>query len=133
MSYRLTEQYGGSNGAYDVWWNNRSDFNHDGEYAFFLSSTRDFSDVGGKGFSAGVSGAYGAGAKADGYDELVEYAYSFFANYAIQAGALKDANISFYYTNFFNDSDAPNWTGYSNAFQDETDFKLALTIPFGVK
>ena len=133
MAYRLTEQYGGSNGAYDVWWNNRSDFNHDGEYAFFLSSTRDFSDIGGKGFSAGVSGAYGAGAKADGYDELVEYAYSFFANYAIQAGALKDANISFYYTNFFNDSDAPDWGAYSNAFNDETDFKLALTIPFGVK
>ena len=133
MAYRLTEQYGGSNGAYDIWWNNRSDFNHDGEYAFFLSSTRDFSDVGGTGFSAGVSGAYGAGAKAAGYDELVEYAYSFFANYAIQAGALKDANIGFYYTNYFNDTDAPDWGAYSNGFNDETDFKLTLTIPFAVK
>jgi len=133
MSYRLTEQYGGSNGAYEIWWNNRSDFNHDGEYAFFLSSSRDFSDVGGTGFSAGVSGAYGAGAKAAGYDELVEYAYSFFANYAIQAGALKDANIGFYYTNYFNDTDAPDWGAYSNGFNDETDFKLTLTIPFAVK
>ncbi|KAA8676619.1 multidrug transporter [Vibrio gigantis] len=133
MSYRLTEAYGGSNGAYDIWWNNRSDFNHDGEYAFFLSSARDFSDIGGTGFSAGVSGAYGAGAKADGYDELVEYAYSFFANYAIQAGALKDANISFYYTNYYNDTNANDWAVYSNGFNDETDFKLALTIPFGVK
>jgi len=133
MSYRLTEQYGGSNGAYEIWWNNRSDFNHDGEYAFFLSSSRDFSDVGGTGFSAGVSGAYGAGAKAAGYDELVEYAYSFFANYAIQAGALKDANIGFYYTNYFNDTDAPDWEVYSNGFNDETDFKLTLTIPFAVK
>lgn len=133
MAYRLTEQYGGSNGAYEVWWNNRSDFNHDGEYAFFVSAARDFSDIGGEGFSAGVSGAYGAGAKAAGYDELVEYAYSFFANYAIQGGALKDANIGFYYTNFFNDSDAPDWGAYSNAFNDETDFKLTLTIPFSVK
>lgn len=133
MAYRLTEQYGGSNGAYEVWWNNRSDFNHDGEYAFFLSATRDFSDIGGTGFSAGLSGAYGAGAKAAGYDELVEYAYSFFANYAIQGGALKDANISFYYTNFYNDSDASDWGPYSNAFNDETDFKLILTMPFGVK
>ncbi|MGR5133127.1 multidrug transporter [Vibrio alfacsensis] len=133
MAYRLTEQYGGSNGAYEIWWNNRSDFNHDGEYAFFLSATRDFSDIGGQGFSAGLSGAYGAGAKAAGYDELVEYAYSFFANYAIQGGALKDANISFYYTNFYNDSDAPDWNVYSNAFNDETDFKLILTMPFSVK
>ncbi|NVC92872.1 OprD family porin [Vibrio natriegens] len=133
MAYRLTEQYGGSNGSYDVWWNNRSDFNHDGEYAFFLSASRDFADIGGNGFSAGLSGAYGAGAKASGYDELVEYAYSFFANYAIQGGALKDANISFYYTNFYNDSDAPDWGPYSNAFNDETDFKLILTMPFGVK
>ncbi len=133
MAYRLTEQYGGSNGAYEIWWNNRSDFNHDGEYAFFLSAARDFSDIGGNGFSAGISGAYGAGADADGYDELVEYAYSFFANYAIQAGALKDANVSFYYTNFYNDSDAADWDAYSNAFNDETDFKLMLTIPFAVK
>ncbi|MGD8173389.1 multidrug transporter [Vibrio sp. TRT 21S02] len=133
MAYRLTEQYGGSNGAYEVWWNNRSDFNHDGEYAFFLSAARDFSDIGGNGFSAGVSGAYGAGAKAEGFKELTEYAYSFFANYAIQGGALKDANISFYYTNFYNDTDAGDWGAYSNAFNDETDFKLMLTIPFAVK
>lgn len=56
-----------------------------------------------------------------------------FANYAIQAGALKDATVAFHYTQYFNDSDAPNWTGYANAFQDETDFKLILAIPFNVK
>ncbi|EMN6209222.1 multidrug transporter [Vibrio vulnificus] len=133
MAYRLTSQYGGSNGAYDIWWNNRSDFNHDGEFAGFLSVSRDFSDIGGKGFSAGISGAFGFGAEAKGYDDLKEYAYSLFANYAIQAGALKDANVSFYYTQYFNDTDAPNWTGYTNLFQDETDFKLMLTIPFNVK
>ncbi|MGB1281174.1 MAG: multidrug transporter, partial [Vibrio cyclitrophicus] len=106
LSYRLTSQYGGSNGAYDIWWNNRSDFNHDGEFAGFLSASRDFSDIGGKGFSAGISGAFGFGAEATGYDDLTEYAYSLFANYAIQAGALADANVSFYYTEYFNDSDA---------------------------
>lgn len=133
MAYRLTSQYGGSNGAYDIWWNNRSDFNHDGEIAFFLSAARDFSDIGGKGFSAGVNGAYGFGSEAQGFEDLTEYSYSFFANYAIQAGALKDANVSFYYTNYYNDTDAPNWTGYTNLFQDEEDFKLMLTIPFSVK
>lgn len=133
MAYRLTSQYGGSNGAYDIWWNNRSDFNHDGEFAAFLSASRDFSDIGGQGFSAGVSGAIGFGAEAEGYKDLTEYAFSLFANYAIQEGALKDANVSFYYTEYFNDTDAPNWAGYTNLFQDETDFKLMLTIPFSVK
>ncbi len=133
MSYRLTSEYGGSNGAYDVWWNNRSDFNHDGELAGFLSATRDFSDIGGEGFSAGISAAAGAGAKANGYKELVEYAYSLFANYAIQEGALKDANISMHYTQFYNESDAGDWAPYSNAFNDETDFKLILSMPFSVK
>ncbi len=133
MSYRLTSQYGGSNGAYEIWWNNRSDFNHDEELAVFGSVSRDFSDIGGKGFSAGLSGAYGFGSSAEGYDDLSEYAYSVFANYAIQAGALKDAHISFYYTNYYNDTNAPNWTGYTNLFQDEEDFKLVLAIPFSVK
>ncbi|GAB7228000.1 MULTISPECIES: hypothetical protein [Vibrio] len=133
MSYRLTSQYGGSNGAYEIWWNNRSDFNHDEELAVFASVSRDFSDIGGKGFSAGISGAYGFGSSVQGYDDLTEYAYSAFANYAIQAGALKDAHISFYYTNYFNDTNAPNWTGYTNLFQDEEDFKLVLAIPFSVK
>ncbi|HIF9112881.1 TPA: multidrug transporter [Photobacterium damselae] len=133
FAYRLTEQYGGSNGAYDIWWNNRSDYNHDGEFAVFGSLARDFADYGANGFNAGVSGAYGFGAKADGYKELKEYAFSVFANYAIQAGALKDANISMYYTQYYNDSDAPDWNVYSNAFNDETDYKLILTIPFNVK
>lgn len=133
MAYRLTSQYGGSNGAYEIWWNNRSDFNHDEELAVFGSVSRDFSDIGGKGFSAGLSAAYGFGSSAQGYDDLSEYAYSLFANYAIQAGALEDANISFYYTNYYNDTNAPNWTGYTNLFQDEEDFKLILAIPFSVK
>ncbi|NAX19958.1 multidrug transporter [Vibrio sp. V39_P1S14PM300] len=133
LAYRLTSQYGGSNGAYEIWWNNRSDYNHDEELAFFLSASRDFSDIGATGFSAGINGAYGFGSEAQGYDDLKEYAYSLFANYAIQGGALKDANISFYYTEYFNDTDAPSWAGYTNLFQDETDFKLMLTIPFTVK
>ncbi|MCG9629051.1 multidrug transporter [Vibrio mediterranei] len=140
FSYRLTSQYGGSNGAYDIWWNNRSDFNHDGEIAGFLSVSRDFSDVGGNGFSAGISTAGGFGSTTSAtrksgapVDDLTEYAYSLFATYAIQKGALTDANISFYWTQYINPTNASNWTPYSNLFQDEKDFKLSLTIPFNVK
>ncbi|MGF1719791.1 multidrug transporter [Vibrio kyushuensis] len=133
FAYRLTEAYGGSNGAYDIWWNNRSDFNHDGEIGFFGQLSRDFSDIGAQGFSAGFNGVYAFGAKAAGYDELVEYSGSVFANYAIQSGALQGANLGMYFTKYVNDSDAPNWTGYSNAFQDENDLKVTLVIPLSIK
>ncbi|WP_318456054.1 multidrug transporter [Photobacterium leiognathi] len=133
MAYRLTSQYGGSNGAYEIWWNNRSDFNHDEEAAVFGSLSRDFSDIGATGLNAGLSAAYGFGAKAEGYDELKEYAFSLFTSYAIQSGALQDANVSMHFTKYYNDSNADNWSGYSNGFQDETDFKLVLAIPFNVK
>ncbi|WP_028024737.1 multidrug transporter [Enterovibrio calviensis] len=133
FAYRPTAGYGGSNGAYEVWWNNRSDFNHHGELAVFGSVARDFSDIGGEGFSAGLSAAYGTGAGVDGYKDLTEYAYSAFANYAIQNGALTGATVAFHYTNYYNDSDAPDWAVYGNAFQDETDFKLIVAIPFNVK
>ncbi len=129
ISYRLTSQYGGSNGAYDVWWNNRSDFNHDGEYAGFISVSRDFSDFNGSGLTAGISTAFGRGAEAEGFKDLKEYAYSLFVNYVINAGVLKDAMFSFYYTDYSNETDAPNWTGYTNLFQDESDYKLVFTIP----
>ncbi|MCW8328146.1 OprD family porin [Photobacterium sp. SDRW27] len=134
MSYRLTSAYGGSNGAYDIWWNNRSDFNHDGEFAGFASLSRDFSDIGAQGFSAGVSGAFGiASPDISDVDDLFEYAGSIFANYAIQGGALKGANLGFYYTEYVNDTDAGNWAPYTNLFQDESDIKVTLTIPFTVK
>ncbi|CAM4233171.1 multidrug transporter [Vibrio agarivorans] len=133
MSYRLTEVYGGSNGAYDIWWNNRSDFNHDGEIGFFGQMSRDFSDWGAPGFSAGINGVYAFGAEAEGFDELVEYSGSVFANYAIQGGALKDAIFGVYFTSYVNDSNAPNWTGYTNGFQDENDLKVTLVIPLSIK
>ena len=80
-----------------------------------------------------MSGAYGFGSKATGYDDLKEYAYSLFANYSIQNGALKGANIGLHFTQYFNDTDAPAWNGYTNLFQDETDFKLILSMPFSIK
>lgn len=134
MSYRLTKAYGGSNGTYDIWWNNRSDFNHDGEFAAFASVARDFTDLGAPGFSAGISGAFGmASPDVAGVDDLFEYAGSVFANYAIQNGALKGANFGMYYTEYVNDTDAGNWAPYTNLFQDESDIKVTLTIPFTIK
>lgn len=133
MAYRITEAYGGSNGAYDIWWNNRSDFNHDEELAFFAELKRDLSDLGATGLTIGMNGVYAFGSEWEGYDDLVEYSGSAFMNYAIQKGALKGANFGIYYTHYVNDSDAPDWNPYTNAFQDENDLKVTLTIPLNIK
>jgi hypothetical protein len=135
FAYRLTEVYGGSNGAYDIWWNNRSDFNHDEEIGFFGSVVRDMSDLGAHHFSVGINGVYafGADSNRDGIDELVEYSGSIFFNYAIQTYPLNDADFGMYYTNYVNDSNAPDWVPYSNAFQDESDLKVMLVVPFTIK
>ncbi|CAG19281.1 Conserved hypothetical protein [Photobacterium profundum SS9] len=134
FAYRLTSQYGGSNGTYDVWWNNRSDFNHDGELALFGSLSRDFADLGATGLSAGLSAAMGvASSDVAGLDDLSEYAGSVFVNYVIQNGALEGANVGFHYTEFVNDTKTDNWTGWTNLFQDESDIKVSLTIPYSIK
>ena len=133
LVYRPTKIYGGSNGAYDIWWNNRSDFNHDGELAFFGEVKRDLTDMGATGLSVGVSGVYAFGAQAEGYDELVEYSGSAFLSYAIQNGALKGANFGMYATYYVNDSNADNWAGYTNGFQDESDLKVTFMMPFTIK
>jgi hypothetical protein len=131
MPYRLTDTYAGSNGAYDIWWNNRSDFNHDGEIAIFSSFSRDMTDFGTPGLNIEVSGAFGAGAKSEltGIDELIEYSASGSLIYDIQKGPLKDSSIKVHYTYYKNLSNAGNWNPYTNAFQDETDLKISLTMP----
>ncbi|MBD1574990.1 multidrug transporter [Vibrio sp. S11_S32] len=133
LAYRMTEAYGGSNGAYDIWWNNRSDFNHDGELGFFGELKRDLSDLGAPGLTVGLNGVYAFGAEYEGSDDLVEYSGSAFANYAIQSGALEGATFGIYYTHYVNDSNTADWVVYSNGFNDENDLKVTLTVPFGIK
>ncbi|UJF17166.1 OprD family porin [Vibrio sp. SS-MA-C1-2] len=133
IAYRLTKQYGGANGPYEVSWKNSSDYNHDGEMALFSSISRDFSDLNAPGLSAGFSGAYGFGAKAEGYDELIEYAGSVFVNYDIQGGALEGAKLGLHYTSYVNSSDSPTYGAYTNAFQNQNDLIATVIIPFTVK
>ena len=132
FAYRLSRDYGGSNGAYDIWWNNRSDFNHDNELALFGSAARDLSDWGLNGLSAGINGAYGFGAKAPGYKALTEYALSLFIDYRVPDGVLKNMALSIYCTWYNNDMNARDRNPYTNAFQDETDFKFIVTMPFSI-
>jgi len=128
FNYRPTAGYGDSNGAYDIWWNNRSDFNHDGEIAFFGSLSRDMADIGVENLSVGASGVYAFGSKGDNVEELTEAAVSVFANYKVGS-----ANLGLHLTKYDNGTDIPSWNTYENAFQDETDLKFTVVVPFSIK
>lgn len=128
FSYRLTEAYGGSNGAYDIWWNNRSDFNHDGETAIFAAVNRDLTDLGYEGLSAGLSTAYGFGSENDAGKEMWEFAYSVMFGY--NAGF---ANFGFHYTVIDSNVDNAYAEGFSNHIGDEQDLKVTMVIPFSLK
>lgn len=131
FAYRLVSKSGGAKGAYDIWWDSRSDFNHDNETALFAGVTYSFASFGLPGLTLGVSGAVGFDGKAYGHTgHLKEKAYSLDASYQMQSGMLKNASVSFHFTRYYNDTDLPSWTAFQNAFQDERDYKLLISIPF---
>jgi len=129
--YRITSQFGASNGKYAVWWNNRSDFNHDGEWAVFGSLERRFDDFGWSGGRAGMSLAAGwANSPIAGVDDLREQAVSVFASHSWGSGQFKGASLGVHVTRYFNRTQVPSWSVYSNLFQDENDVKVILQLPF---
>ena len=135
FAYRPTQRYGGSAGAYGLWWNSRSDFNHDRELAAFVALERSFGDLGQPGLQAGVSLAGGyAPATVPDADKLREYALSVFASRTLAPETLKGARLSLHATRYVNKTRAPNWgPPYTNLFQDEHDLKLILSLPFSLK
>jgi hypothetical protein len=129
--YRLSGWYGGSNGAYEPWWDNRSDWNHHRESAAFLGLSRALDDCGWPGASVGVSAARGWGGRVFGVSEtLKERAWSVDLGYRVSSGFLKDASFSIHYTRYDNRTHLPSWDGFKNAFQDERDLKVLLIIPW---
>ncbi|MDR2924379.1 MAG: OprD family porin [Azoarcus sp.] len=132
FAYRLIGRYGGANGAYEPWWDNRSDWNHHRESAVFLGISRRLDDLlGVSGFTAGISGAYGWGGRVHDVEEgLRESAWSADLAYAVPSGFLKNARVSLHYTCYDNKTQQPSWTGYKNLFQDERDLKILLVLPW---
>ena len=133
--FRPTYQSGKSDGAYDVWWDNRSDFNHDGEKAVFAGAWYDFTEKGYAGLTAGLSTAYGWGAKSQdetiSTETLKEIGYSLDVGYQFQTGDLKGASVALHVTYFDNKTKVGDYTSaFPNAFQNEWDFKLFLMMPF---
>lgn len=133
--YRTTVPSGTSAGAYDLWWDSRSDFNHDGEKAVYAGLWRDLADMDLAGWRVGASFAYGWDGKpssdANVQDaELKESAVNVDIGYTVQDGNWKGSSLALHWTNYDNHSGQPSWTNFKNAFQDEHDIKLTMVIPY---
>ncbi|ELI6403807.1 TPA: OprD family outer membrane porin, partial [Aeromonas salmonicida] len=116
---RLTRGYGNSQGANEIWWDSRSDWNHNNEKALFAGVNRSLDDlVGAPGWSVGVSGAYGwdaengDGTRTDG----TEWAANFDVMYTVQDGKLKGTLFKLHYTDYNNEQDDKGSWYYPNMF-----------------
>ncbi len=136
---RMTPTYASSNGRLDVWWDNRSDFNANGEKAIYAGVMYDLSKWDMPGLAVGGSYVYAWDAKPSTnpiYDQnqrLKESAWSLDAMYVIQDGRAKGTTFKLHYTQYDNHSNIPSWSGgYGNIFQDEKDVKFMVIAPFSI-
>ncbi len=96
---RMTPTYASSNGRLDIWWDNRSDFNANGEKAVFFGAMYDMKNWNMPGWAFGASYVYAWDAKPgkmstpDAYynpdKRLEESAYSLDAMYTVGTAARK--------------------------------------------
>ena len=136
---RMTPTYATSNGRLDIWWDNRSDFNANGEKALYAGVMVDLKTWQLPGLSVGGSYVYAWDARPSTnpvYDQsqrLKESAWSLDTVYTVQDGRAKDTQIKLHYTQYNNHSNLPSWSGgYGNIFQDEKDIKFMVIAPFTV-
>lgn len=132
FAYRLTDRSGSSKGAYDIWWDARSDWNAHNEKALFAAAERKLDDLLFiPGFSVGLSTAFGWDGEAYGVSEhLKEWAFSLDIGYTQPSGPLKGAFVKVHLTEYRNGTGKPSWAPYKNAFQNEHDIKIFAGIPF---
>lgn len=130
--YRLTDRNGSSKGAYDMWWDARSDWNHHNEKALYAYVGRTLDDIMPvPGFSAGGGAVIGWDGEAyDTAEHLKEWAFVADVGYTHPSGTLEGAFIKLHYTEYRNASHKASWAPYKNAFEDERDIKLFMGIPF---
>ncbi|HHQ4554261.1 TPA: OprD family outer membrane porin [Aeromonas veronii] len=132
---RLTKGYGNSQGANEIWWDSRSDWNENNEKALFAGVTRSLDDlVGAPGWSVGVSGAYGWDAE-NGNSTRVdgeEWAANFDVMYTVQDGKLKGTLFKLHFTDYNNKQDELGSWYYPNMFTSERDVKFHIIAPFTI-
>ena len=141
---RMTPTYASSNGRLDIWWDNRSDFNANGEKALFFGAMYDLSHWDLAGWAVGASYVYAWDAKPASWaldangdrqgiaaNKIKESAYSLDASYTVQDGRAKGTLFKLHFTQYDNHSDIPSYGGgYGNIFQDERDVKFMVIAPF---
>lgn len=132
FAYRLTDKSGSSKGAYDVWWDARSDWNAHNEKAVFVNVSRALDDwLPVKGFSAGAGAAFGWDGEAyETAEHLKEWAFTLDIGYTKPDGPMKGAFVKVHFTEYRNGTRKGSWDPYKNAFQDEHDIKIFAGIPF---
>ncbi len=141
---RMTPTYSSSNGRMDIWWDNRSDFNANGEKAVFLSAMYDLSHWQLPGWAVGASYAYGWNAKPASVNDspdrwyrqgnkISESSWSLDGLYTVQEGRAKGTLFKLHFTQYNNHSNIPDGAGgYGNMFQDERDVKFIMMVPFSL-
>ncbi|MDL2259385.1 hypothetical protein LJB99_00705, partial [Deltaproteobacteria bacterium OttesenSCG-928-K17] len=132
FAYRLTTPSGSSKGAYEPWWDLRSDWNHHNEKAVFLKIGRSLDDLGLHGVKAAVSGAYGWGGQNwKTHKNFSEAALGLDLSYTVDQGFLEGAVFAVHFTRYDNRSKFGDWDTFLNSFQDEHDVKFSMIIPLG--
>lgn len=130
------------NGRLDIWWDNRFDFNVNGEKAVFFGAMYDLKNWNFLGFVIGVFYVYVWDVKfaiwqsnSDAYYDknriIEEFVYSLDAVYIIQDGRVKGTMFKLYFIEYDNYFDILSWGGgYGNIFQDERDVKFMVIVLF---
>ncbi|MGL5179458.1 MAG: OprD family outer membrane porin, partial [Aeromonas veronii] len=132
---RLTTGYANSQGANEIWWDSRSDWNNHNEKALFAGVTRSLDDlVGAPGWAVGVSGAYGWDAEnpTTGLKNGEEWAANFDVMYTVQDGKLKGTLFKLHFTDYNNKQDELGSWAYPNMFTSERDVKFHIIAPFTI-
>lgn len=141
---RMTPTYASSNGRLDIWWDNRSDFNANGEKSVFVGAMYDLKNWDMAGWTVGASYVYAWDAKPstwqlnpdtyyDKDNKIEESSYSLDAIYTVQGGRTKGTMFKLHFTQYSNHSDIPSYGGgYNNIFQDERDVKFMMIAPFTI-
>jgi hypothetical protein len=132
FAYRLTDGYGSSNGAYDIWWDAHTDWNAHNEKAVFGVISRGLDDLlPVAGFTVALGSGIGWDGEAYGVSRhLKEWAFTFDVSYVQPDGPLKGAFVKIHLTDYHNGTNFPSWDPYKNGFQSERDIRFFAGIPF---
>lgn len=134
---RMTRGYANSQGANEVWWDSRSDWNHDGETALFTGVWYELDQwISSPDWQVGFSTAYGFGAKRWVNQEFdsnakkgSESAWNIDLAYLPSSGPFDGVQFKLHFTYYNNHQDDLGSFYYGNMFTSERDMKFQVIFP----